>query len=117
MGSGLVNEESIKFEHTIVLLVIAGMAVHFFAKYSAVSVDMAAFIVFAAMCYAGYLTFKTAQEIVAAVDERKKAAYELLKTSSYMVPEHHISPVAFKSNSEFSQYKRAKYSKNLKMAS
>lgn len=117
MGSGLVNEESVKLEHTVVLLIIAGVAIHFFSKYSAVSVDMAAFAVFAAMCYAGYLAFKAAQEIVFAIEERKKTAYETLNSYSYVINEHHISPVAFKNNFELSEYKKTKYTKNLKMAS
>lgn len=116
MGAVLVDEEAIKFEHTIVLSVILCMVLYFFSKYSSVSVDAAAFIVFIAMCYAGYLAMKTAKEIITILEENKYSAYESLKTDSYMIKEPHISPMAFKTNLEFPKYNSSKFSKSVKIA-
>ncbi len=104
MGSGLVNEESVKVEHSIVLLVAAGVLIHFLAKYSVVNLDAMAFIVFAAMCFAGFMALKTAQEIIIMFTEHKQAVYETLKENSYITRNRNIVPVAFQNSTEHSKY-------------
>ena len=106
MGSGFVNEEATKVEHSIVLLVIAAVVIHVFSKYAVVTIDTTAFAVFAAMCFAGYFALKTAQEIVASIEERKQAAYETLKAEAFIV-----SPAALKNHSRYSKYSTSTYSK------
>ncbi len=104
MGSGLVNEESAKVEHAIILAIAAGVIIHIFSNYSVVNLDAVAFVIFAAMCFAGYMALKTAQEIVMMIEEHRQRAYETLKTSSYLNQNRDIAPVAFQNNTKNLKY-------------
>ena len=109
MGAGLVCEEYSKAEHVIVFLVLAGITIQVFAKYALISVDLTSFAIFAAMCFAGYFALKSAQEIVLAIEERKKSSLYALKADMLI-----INPAIF---SKSSKYTTSTYSKNLTMAS
>ena len=104
MGTGILNEEFTKVEHTIVFCVISAVGFQVFSKYATVSLDITAFVIFAAMCFAGYFALKTAQDIMLLLENRKQAAYEAVKADMLL-----ISPASLSRNSRFS--KTSTYSK------
>ena len=101
MGTGLFNEDAAKVEHSIIFLVVTGVAIHFFAKYASVSLDLTSFMVFAGMCFAGYFTLKTAKDILNMIEDRKQAAYEAVKADMMIV-----SPAIFSKTSKHSTFSK-----------
>ena len=104
MGTVLINTESIKIEYSIILFIITGVVIHFFVKYSIVNLDAIAFVIFAAMCFAGYFALKTAKEIITIINENRQAAYETLKSANYFESKRDIVPIAFQNHLSHSKY-------------
>ena len=107
MGSGF-NQDVLFAERSVIFFVVGLISFGCIVKYMNISIDSMAFGIFALMCMAGVLAYKTAKEIAAHFEEQK-VAFETLKSSAMYVQ---IAPVAFNTEVKPSKYVTSDYVKS-----